>query len=76
MEVVTIIKVSDELERILGWLEFGSVDSSKRMSSLLNDRAEGTGLWFFDDQTFVNFLKGKTKVLSIQGKGAMLGWSE
>ncbi|KAL1703968.1 hypothetical protein EV121DRAFT_163623, partial [Schizophyllum commune] len=68
LEVVTHGKVSDELERILGWLEFGSVDSSKRMSSLLNDRAEGTGLWFFDDQTFVNFLKGETKVLSIQGK--------
>ncbi|KAL1725754.1 hypothetical protein EV714DRAFT_277198 [Schizophyllum commune] len=68
LEVVTHGKVSDELERILGWLEFGSVDSSKRMSSLLNDRAEGTGLWFLDDQTFVNFLKGETKVLSIQGK--------
>ncbi|KAI5826991.1 hypothetical protein K523DRAFT_418788 [Schizophyllum commune Tattone D] len=68
LEVVTNIKASDELERIRMWLRFDSVDSSQRMSSLLNDRAEGTGLWLFDNKTFVKFLEGQMKVLSIQGK--------
>ncbi|KAL1712204.1 hypothetical protein EV715DRAFT_180798, partial [Schizophyllum commune] len=68
LEVVTNIKTSDELDRIRAWLCFGSVDSSQRMSSLLNDRAEGTGLWLFDNKTFVKFLDGRAKVLSIQGK--------
>ncbi|KAL1725993.1 hypothetical protein EV714DRAFT_287508 [Schizophyllum commune] len=68
LEVVTNIKASDELERIRMWLRFDSVDSSQRMSSLLNDRAEGTGLWLFENKTFVKFLEGQIKVLSIQGK--------
>ncbi|KAL1712197.1 hypothetical protein EV715DRAFT_166445, partial [Schizophyllum commune] len=68
LEVVTNIKASDELERIRMWLRFDSVDSSQRMNSLLNDRAEGTGLWLFDNKTFVKFLEGQMKVLSIQGK--------
>ncbi|KAL1749747.1 hypothetical protein FB107DRAFT_280362 [Schizophyllum commune] len=68
LEVVTGIKASEELERIRMWLRFDSVDSSQRMSSLLNDRAEGTGLWLFDNKTFVKFLEGQIKVLSIQGK--------
>ncbi|KAL1712198.1 hypothetical protein EV715DRAFT_214140 [Schizophyllum commune] len=68
LEVVTGIKASEELERIRMWLRFDSVDSSQRMSSLLNDRAEGTGLWLFDDKTFVKFLEGQIKVLSIEGK--------
>ncbi|KAL1712450.1 hypothetical protein EV715DRAFT_183509, partial [Schizophyllum commune] len=68
LEVVTNIKASDELERIRMWLRFDSVDSSQRMSSLLNDRAEGTGLWLFENKTFVKFLERQIKVLSIQGK--------
>ena len=58
------------------WLRFDSVDSSQRMSSLLNDRAEGTGLWLFDNKTFVKFLEGQIKVLSIQGKGTVTGPSK
>ena len=76
LEVVTNIKASDELERIRMWLRFDSVDSSQRMSSLLNDRAEGTGLWLFENKTFVKFLEGQIKVLSIQGKGTMTGTSK
>ena len=73
LEVVTNIKASDELERIRMWLRFDSVDSSQRMSSLLNDRAEGTGLWLFENKTFVKFLEGQIKVLSIEGKGTVAG---
>ena len=74
--MVTNIKASDELERIRMWLRFDSVDSSQRMSSLLDDRAEGTGLWLFENKTFVKFLEGQIKVLSIQGKGTMAGSSK
>ena len=39
LEVVMNIQASDEIERIRKWLNFDTVDSSPRMSSLLNDRA-------------------------------------
>ncbi|KAL1711391.1 hypothetical protein EV715DRAFT_166998, partial [Schizophyllum commune] len=67
-EMAMNIHASDELERIRKWLNFDSVDSSRRMSSLLNDRAKGTGLWFFENRAFVDFIEGHTKMLSIQGK--------
>ncbi|KAL1750100.1 hypothetical protein FB107DRAFT_224456, partial [Schizophyllum commune] len=68
LEVVMNIQASDEIERIRKWLNFDTVDSSPRMSSLLNDRAKGTGLWFFENRAFVDFIEGHTKMLSIQGK--------
>ncbi|KAL1712300.1 hypothetical protein EV715DRAFT_162937, partial [Schizophyllum commune] len=68
LEVVMNIQASEEMERIRKWLNFESVDSSQRVSSLLNDRAKGTGLWFFATHAFVNFIEGQSKVLSIQGK--------
>ena len=67
LEVVMNIQASDEIERIRKWLNFDTVDSSPRMSSLLNDRAKGTGLWFFENRAFVDFIEGHTKMLSIQG---------
>lgn len=76
LEVVMNIQASDEMERIRRWLNFDSVDSTQRMSSLLNDRAKGTGLWFFENRAFLDFIEGQTKVLSIQGKGMALARPE
>ena len=76
LEVVMNIQASDEIERIRKWLNFDTVDSSQRMSSLLNDRAKGTGLWFFKNRAFVDFIEGHTKMLSIQGKGMALARPE
>ncbi|KAL1725750.1 hypothetical protein EV714DRAFT_277196 [Schizophyllum commune] len=67
LEVVMNVQASDEMERIMKWLNFDTVDSSQRTSSLLNDRAEGTGLWLFQSPAFLDFMEGQTKVLSIQG---------
>ena len=72
LEVVMNIQASDEIERIRKWLNFDTVDSSQRMSSLLNDRAKGTGLWFFENCAFVDFIEGHIRMLSIQGKGVAL----
>ncbi|KAL1712201.1 hypothetical protein EV715DRAFT_214123, partial [Schizophyllum commune] len=66
-EMAMNIQASDEMEKIMKWLNFDSVDSSQRMSSLLNDRAEGTGLWLFRSPAFLHFMEGGKKVLSIQG---------
>ncbi|KAL1712298.1 hypothetical protein EV715DRAFT_161296, partial [Schizophyllum commune] len=68
LEVVMNIQASDEMNDIRKWLNFDTVNSSHRMSSLLNDRAKGTGLWFFENRAFVDFIEGQTKMLSIQGK--------
>ncbi|KAI5889907.1 ankyrin [Schizophyllum commune H4-8] len=68
LDVVTNIKTSDEMERIMAWLKYDSVDSSQRISSLLNDRMKGTGLWLFEHRAFVDFMEAQTRVLVIQGK--------
>ncbi|KAL1712051.1 hypothetical protein EV715DRAFT_176733, partial [Schizophyllum commune] len=67
LEVAMNIQASDEMERIMKWLNFDTVDSSQRTSSLLNDRAEGTGLWLFQTPAFLDFMEGQTRVLSVQG---------
>ena len=72
LEVAMNIQASDEMERIMKWLNFDTVDSSQRTSSLLNDRAEGTGLWLFQTPAFLDFMEGQTRVLSIQGHGMAL----
>ncbi|KAL1711635.1 hypothetical protein EV715DRAFT_215088 [Schizophyllum commune] len=68
LEVVTNIKASDELERIRMWLKYDSVDSSQRISSLLNDRAKGTCLWFIEKYAFVDLMEGQRCMLPIQGQ--------
>ncbi|KAL1725544.1 hypothetical protein EV714DRAFT_287822 [Schizophyllum commune] len=67
LEVAMNIQASDEMERIMKWLNFDTVDPSQRTSSLPNDRAEGTGLWLFQTPAFLDFMEGQTRVLSIQG---------
>ena len=76
LEAVMSVRASKEMEKIREWLKFESVDSSQRMSSLLNDRAKGTGLWFFENRAFVDFMDGQTKVLSVQGQGMALATLE
>ncbi|KAL1725756.1 hypothetical protein EV714DRAFT_220688, partial [Schizophyllum commune] len=70
LEIVANIQASDEMRKIKEWLAYDSVELSqtRRMSTLLNDRAQGTCSWFLTSQTFANFLKGRTKMLSVEGK--------
>ncbi|KAL1725047.1 hypothetical protein EV714DRAFT_188636, partial [Schizophyllum commune] len=65
---VTYMQASDEMERILEWLKYDSVDSFQRISSLLNDRAKGTCLWFLENHAFVDLMEGQRSMLPIQGQ--------
>ncbi|KAL1725755.1 hypothetical protein EV714DRAFT_191992, partial [Schizophyllum commune] len=68
LEGVTYMQASDEMERILEWLKYDSVDSFQRISSLLNDRAKGTCLWFLENHAFVDLMEGQRSMLPIQGQ--------
>ena len=72
LEAVTNIQASDEMEKILAWLKYDSVDSFQRISSLLNDRAKGTCLWLLENHAFVDLMEGQRRVLPIQGQGMVL----
>ena len=72
LEGVTYMQASDEMERILEWLKYDSVDSFQRISSLLNDRAKGTCLWFLESHAFVDLMEGQRSMLPIQGQGMVL----
>ena len=61
LEGVTYMQASDEMERILEWLKYDSVDSFQRISSLLNDRAKGTCLWFLENHAFVDLMEGQRR---------------
>ena len=76
LEAVTNMQASDEIERILAWLKYDSVESSQRISSLLNDRAKGTCLWFLENHAFVDLMEGQRRVLPIQGQGMVLTRSQ
>ena len=76
LEGVTYMQASDEMERILEWLKYDSVDSFQRISSLLNDRAKGTCLWFLENHAFVDLMEGQRRVLPIQGQGMVLTRSQ
>lgn len=72
LEAVTNMQASDEIERILAWLKYDSVESSQRISSLLDDRAKGTCVWFLENHAFVELMEGQRRVLPIQGQGMVL----
>ncbi|TRM67266.1 hypothetical protein BD626DRAFT_546139 [Schizophyllum amplum] len=54
------------IEKILQWLQYS--DSSVKMNSLLDDRAESTGSWFLDGDEYSAFKRGERKCLWLHGK--------
>ena len=72
--IVANIEASDELKEIRRWLGYDAVEPSqtRRINTLLNDRAKGTCSWFWINREFANFVEGHTKVLSVEGKGEEL----
>ncbi|KAL1750073.1 hypothetical protein FB107DRAFT_186925, partial [Schizophyllum commune] len=68
--IVANIEASDELKEIRQWLGNDAVEPSqtRRMNTLLNDRAKGTCSWLWMNRGFANFLEGHTKILSVEGK--------
>ncbi|KAL1673725.1 hypothetical protein EV122DRAFT_222098, partial [Schizophyllum commune] len=68
--IVANIEASDELKGIRQWLGYDAVEphQTRRMNTLLNDRARGTCSWLWMNWGFANFLEGQTKILSVEGK--------
>ncbi|TRM67255.1 hypothetical protein BD626DRAFT_397030, partial [Schizophyllum amplum] len=54
------------IEKIFQWLQYP--DSSVKMNTLLDDRAESTGSWFLDGDEYSAFKRGERKCLWLHGK--------
>ncbi|TRM67271.1 hypothetical protein BD626DRAFT_396259, partial [Schizophyllum amplum] len=55
-----------DIDKIYEWLEYP--DSSVKMNTLLEDRANSTGSWFLDGEAYVAFKRGSKKSIWLHGQ--------